>query len=152
MRELPAIADEAEQSRLPFLIIGGLAVSSYGHVRSTADADFAIPRRDLDAWKGLLAKFGYAVKHEQSAFAQFLPPFATMWPVDLMLLNDATFEKLNRAAKMNTIAGKPRPVPCALHLIAMKLHAVRHGSADRRDLDLRDITELIRLEHLVVNA
>jgi hypothetical protein len=37
MREIIAIADEAEQNRLPFLIIGGLAVSSYGHVRSTAE-------------------------------------------------------------------------------------------------------------------
>jgi hypothetical protein len=100
----------------------------------------------------LLTKLGYAVKHEQSAFAQFSPPFATMWPVDLMLLNDGTFEKLARAAKMNIVAGKLRPVPCALHLIAMKMHAIRHGPVDRRDQDLRDIIELIRLEHLDVNA
>lgn len=64
MRELVAITDEAEQNGLRFLIIGGLAVSAYGHVRSTADADFAIPRRDLDAWKGLLSKFGYSLAHE----------------------------------------------------------------------------------------
>jgi hypothetical protein len=152
MRELAAITDEAEQAGLRFLVIGGLAVSAYGHVRSTADADFAIPRRDLDAWKALLSKFGYSVVHEQSAFAQFSPSFTTMWPVDLMLLTDVTFEKLNRTANIKNVVGKPRPVPSALHLIAMKFHAVKHGTLERRDQDLRDITELIRLEHLDVNA
>jgi hypothetical protein len=34
----------------------------------------------------------------------------------------------------------------------MKLHAVRHGTVDRRDQALSDIAELIRLEHLDVNA
>src|SRR4051812_35521623 len=110
MRELIAITDEAEQAGLRFLVIGGLAVSAYGHVRSTADADFAIPRRDLDAWKGILSKFGYSLVHEQNAFAQFSPSFTTMWPVDLMLLTDATFEKLNGAANLKTVVGKPRLV------------------------------------------
>ena len=152
MHELIAIADEAEQAQLRFLVIGGLAVVSYGHARSTVDADFAIPRRDLAAWKELLSKFGYTVRHEQNAFSQFSPPFHNMWPVDLLLLNDGTFDKLAQAARLNSVAGKPRPVPCALHLIAMKLHAAKHGPADRRDQDIGDIVELIRLEHLYVNA
>jgi hypothetical protein len=100
MKELAAIADEAVEARLPFLIIGGLAVNAYGHTRTTYDADFLIPRRDLPAWKALLQKFGYVVRHEQETFTQFQAPLNGMRPVDLMLVNDRTFEKLSREARL----------------------------------------------------
>lgn len=111
MKELAAIADEATEAHLAFLIIGGLAVNAYGHTRTTYDADLLIPRRDLPAWKALLQKFGSVVRHEQENFTQFQTPLHGMRPVDLMLVNDRTFEKLSRAARLLQIAGRPQPVP-----------------------------------------
>ena len=131
MKELAAIANEADEARLRFLIIGGLAVNAYGQPRATYDADLLIPRRDLPAWKALLDKFGYALRHEQETFVQFQPPLKGMWPVDLMLVTDGTFEKLARESRRVQIADAMRPVPSPMHLIALKLHALKHGPASR---------------------
>ena len=152
MRELAAIANEATEARLGFVIIGGLAVNSYGHARTTFDADFLIPRRDLGAWKSLLERFGYALRHEQETFVQFTPPLKGMWPIDLMLVNDRTFGKLAGEARLLQIAGRPMPVPAPLHLIALKLHALKHGPVTRKDTDLPDIVELVRLQGIDVES
>lgn len=152
MHDLAAIANEAAEAKLGYVIIGGLAVNSYGHARITYDADFMIPRRDLGAWKSLLDKFGYAIRHEQETFVQFAPPLKGMWPIDLMLVNDSTFEKVTREARLLQVAGQSRPVPAPLHLIALKLHALKHGPVARKDKDIPDIVELVRLQRIDIES
>jgi hypothetical protein len=66
MQLLGAIVDEASNARLPFVVIGGTAVNAFGHARLTLDLDLLVPRRDIQGWEALLAKFGFLrVNHEQ---------------------------------------------------------------------------------------
>ena len=147
-RLLRAIVDEASQHHLPFLVIGGTAVNAFGHARLTLDLDLLIPRRDAELWTSLLEKLGYQRIPEQTVFAQFAPPFDGMRPVDFMLVNQEKFDKMSAEACEKLIDGIPLRVPSPLHLIAMKLHALRHGKPEREAKDLTDIFELIHLNNV----
>ena len=152
MQLLRVIVDEAGAARLPFLVIGGTAVNALGHARLTLDLDLLIPRRDVERWAALLGKLGYTRNPEQIAFAQFTPPLEGMWPVDLMLVADGTFDKLSAAACAKVVNGISIQVPAPLHLIAMKLHALRHGKPEREAKDLTDIYELVQLNDIDVTS
>ena len=65
-----------------------------------------------------------------------------------MLVTNGTFEKLSHEARLLKIAGHLRPVPSPLHLIALKLHALKHGPVSRKDQDIPDIVELVRLQQI----
>jgi hypothetical protein len=148
VKELAAIINEAEIQGLRFIVIGGLAVIAYGSTRVTYDADLMVPRGDLPLWERLLGSLGYAVEHQQETFAQFQPPMIGMWPVDLMLVNDDTFDKVQKQAVERKVAGRTHKVPSAFHLVALKLHALKYGPPRRRDKDLSDIVELIELQKI----
>jgi hypothetical protein len=149
MQLLGAIVDEASNARLPFVVIGGTAVNAFGHARLTLDLDLLVPRRDIQGWEALLAKFGFLrVNHEQPGFAQFVPPFKDVWPVDLMLVNDDTFNQMFGEASEKVFNGVTIKVPSPLHLIALKLHALKHGKPEREAKDLTDLIEIVRLSHI----
>jgi len=75
-----------------------------------------------------------------------------MWPVDLMLVNQETFDKMSVEAREKLIDGIAIKVPSPLHLIAMKLHALRHGKPEREAKDLTDVFELIHLNDVDVKS
>lgn len=152
MKILRAITDEARSARLPFIVIGGAAVNAWGHARLTLDLDLLIPRSDVSAWEVLLQQFGYVRIPEQTAFAQFVPPLKDMWPVDLMLVDDDTFKKMSAEAVEKIVDGVTLKVPSPLHLIALKLHALKHGKPERDAKDLTDVFELVRLGHIEVSS
>lgn len=151
-RLLRVIVDEASQHHLSFLVIGGTAVNAFGHARMTLDLDLLIPRRDVKLWTALLEKLGYKRIPEQVVFAQFVPPFEGMWPVDLMLVSEETFDKMYAEAREKLIDDIPVRVPSPLHLIAMKLHALRHGKPEREAKDLTDVFELVHLNKVDVQS
>jgi hypothetical protein len=55
-------------------------------------------------------------------------------------------------ARLRKVAGEMRPVPAPLHLIALKLHALKHGPVNRKDQDIPDIVELVHLEQIDVES
>jgi hypothetical protein len=149
---LRAIVDEAAQARLRFLVIGGTAVNAFGHARLTLDLDLLIERSDVEHWTVLLEKLGYTRIPEQTLFAQFTPAFAGMWPVDLMLVTQQTFERMYAEACDKDIDGVAVKLPSPLHLIAMKLHALRHGRPARQAKDFTDLVEVIHLTRIDVTG
>lgn len=149
---LRAILNEAQSAHLRSLVIGGAAVNAFGHPRLTYDLDLLVRRDDVERWATIMEKLGYKRVPEQITFAQFMPPLGGMPPVDLMLVNDSTFDKMFSSAvtkEMNDVTIK---VPAPLHLIALKLHALRHGKLERRAKDLDDTIQLILLNRLDVQG
>jgi hypothetical protein len=55
MTELEQIQKKADELRLEFLLIGGLAVIEHGFARLTTDIDLLVRSRCRDAWKSCLA-------------------------------------------------------------------------------------------------
>jgi predicted nucleotidyltransferase len=60
-----------------------------------------------------------------------------------MLLNDSTFEKLFAASVTKSMGETKVRVPCVEHLVALKVHALKHARTRRFLKDFQDVTELV---------
>ena len=153
MELLQLLDAKAYKLKLPYLIVGGHAINAYGYSRQTGDLDVLVRSADLKKWKNFITTdLGYTLYHEQTAFAQFSPPVLEAWPIDLMLVNDKTFDKLFSASKEIVISGRIYRVPAIEHLVSMKLHALKQGDAERRLKDLTDVIQLLKQSSIGVHS
>src|SRR6266852_4373284 len=127
---------EAQRTKLDFLVIGGLAVIFHGYTRDTADLDLLIRRIDRRSWSEVLSRLGYHVKTERDNFIQFEAPQEGAWPVDLMLVQDPTFDPMLAASSEVEMYGTHLGIPALEHLLALKVHALKHGHIERFSKDL----------------
>lgn len=140
----------ADEEKLSFLLIGGHAVIALGIERTTLDVDILINTNDLDVWKTHLFASGYQIARQTSAFAQFFPAAKDGMRLDLMLVDAQTFEKLEAASQKVQLGHRIVRVPTPLHLIALKLHAMKnpHRAALGKDLaDILSLVERYRLDY-----
>ncbi len=126
------IHEAAKMQNLDFVVIGGIAVIFHGLMRDTADLDLLIRRRERAAWLDLLrSSLSYTVRNERENFVQLDPPVRGAWPVDLMLVRDETFVEILREATDEEMYGTRLKIPILDHLLALKLHALKHGDMER---------------------
>ncbi len=146
------IHDEAGRRQLRFLVIGGLAVNHYGYSRETGDLDLFVGHADRDRWLAMFSSFGYAIYHDGGSFIQFAPPEQNAWPVDLMFVQEGTFRPMFEASVEANLYGVPTRVPTLVHLLALKLHALKHTRMHRFLKDYLDVERLIRANQLDIGS
>ena len=139
------INNEAASRQLQFLVVGGLAVNFYGYMRDTADLDLLILRDEREQWLKLFSELGYALDQDRNVFVQLSPPKAGAWPVDLMLVRERTFREILSHGQEMEMYGTRMLVPTLEHLIALKLHALKHGHIGRYLKDYLDVENLVRV-------
>lgn len=149
MNFLAKLAAAAEVADLKFLLIGGNAVMSFGSKRTTKDVDLMIDDQQLQDWTDFLVANGYELFRRTDNFVQFTPPAGEL-PLDLMLVSESTWTKLFAARETRVLEGNPFEVPSALHIIALKLHALKQNPT--RDTDWKDIDFLIASEKIDVRS
>jgi hypothetical protein len=135
---------ESRQRGLPFLIIGGHAVNAYGYSRFTKDLDILVNREQREAWQSVLQQNGLALFHDGGSFLRFKAPSGSKWPLDLMLVNAATFGKLRADARGHAIGSQTFLIPSLDGLIALKFHVLKQKIPGRGYKDLLDVLELAR--------
>jgi len=138
---LTTVSNLIREKELPALKIGGHAVTALGHPRATYDLDLLIPRSSAGAWRSELTELRYRTFSESPNFLQFeahssLP----LPPVDLMLVDDAVYEKL-LATKIDSV---PIATPSVNSMIALKLHAIGQPSRENTSQDWADVLALAR--------
>ena len=143
----------SQERNLPFLLIGGHAVNLFGYSRDTHDIDLLIRRSELPQWREIVLESGYEIYREEHAFVQLTPakPPAA-WPLDFMLVNDGTFEKLYAASIERLENGVPFRVPAVEHLIALKLHVLKQDLRHRTIKDFQDVQGLVEHNKVDLNA
>src|SRR6266850_3662387 len=147
------IHDRAKERNLDFVVIGGIAVIFHGLMRDTADLDLLIRRQERGSWLDiLLSGLSYKIYEERENFVQLDPPAQGAWPVDLMLVADKTFEKIFAVAAEEEMYGTRLKIPILDHLLALKLHALKHGHIGRHMKDRLDLEGLIRVNHLDIKS
>ncbi len=138
------IHSKARARGLDYLMIGGHAVNFYAEPRATLDVDLLIRKVEQSQWRVLLEEEGFKLYRDGTNFLQFSPPYGTSWRIDLMLVNDQTFGKLLADSKPVESLGLLTRIPSAEHLIALKLHAIVHGPAERFEKDFVDVVGIAR--------
>jgi hypothetical protein len=144
-KDIPALLQSARERQLPCLIIGAHAIVSFGFVRNTLDLDLLVPERTRSGWLDLLRELGYRFFHGVAAFAQFEPARPDGMPVDLMFVDDATWQKLAHRATEADLGGVRAMVPRPEHLVALKLHAAMSPTRTKPESDWEDIRQIVRL-------
>ncbi|MDB6040630.1 MAG: hypothetical protein JWM99_4471 [Verrucomicrobiales bacterium] len=140
------IAKCVQETDLEFLVIGGLAVIAYGYSRDTVDLDYLVRRNNRREWTAELARHGYAIFHEHDNFAQFTSPDSI--DVDLMFVNDQTFDKLWSESSLKPVGGTRVRFPALDHLVALKLHVIKQNIPHRIIRDLDDVMNLVKLNQV----
>jgi hypothetical protein len=130
------------ETALPFLVIGGLAVIAHGYPRDTVDLDYLVRGSDRDKWREALARYGYTVVHEHAHFAQFASSLGWI-DLDLMFVNESTFETMFAASQPRSLGLADTRFPCLEHLIALKLHVLKQGIPHRMLGDMDDVINLV---------
>lgn len=146
------VLQAAESAGLEIILIGGHAVNALGYERTTLDLDFMVVTDDLEKWKALLANKGFKLLYEIGAFIQFASPHTDGFRVDLMLVDPSTFSKIASASLRVQYGSVPVRVPCVLHMIALKLHALKNPEREKLGKDYGDIRALILRHNIDTNS
>ena len=134
----------ASERGLSFLVIGGHAVIEHGFHRGTEDADILVCKDDRGEWCTVVEGLGYRVFRDGGTFIQFEPEDSREWNLDLMLAPLETFNRLLGAAKPANLEGAAVVVPSLEHLLALKIHAMKHAQGRLRVLnDMTDVAQLL---------
>jgi hypothetical protein len=126
---------------------GGNAVNLHSYFRTTFDVDLLVRETDSERWLSYFQRHGYATFHSTPNFIRlrFAADPAGALPVDLMLADAQTFATIQRDSRRCDLGnGLSLAIPSPLHLIAMKLHALRSPARVENGVDLQDVKYLIK--------
>jgi len=143
--EIKTILRTASERGLPSLLIGANAIILLGYIRNTVDLDLLVPEQSRSQWLDLLRELGYRFFHGVSAFAQFEAPHQTGSPVDLMFVDQDTWEKLLEGAKEMDLAKVRVLLPRPEYMVALKLHAAMSPTRTKPEVDWEDIRQIVRI-------
>lgn len=150
-----ALAAAAETEGLDAVLVGGNAVNLHSYSRTTFDVDLLVRESDCDRWLVYFQRHGYDPFHRTANFVRlrFAAAPAEALPVDLMLADASTFAAIQAGSRRCDIGnGRSLAIPSALHLIAMKLHALRSPSRFENGIDLQDVKHLIKAAKIDVTS
>ncbi|MCX6961402.1 MAG: hypothetical protein NTZ08_02990 [Verrucomicrobia bacterium] len=140
-----SVGNLSEQLGLPVLLIGGHAVNFYGYNRTTLDVDFLIAVDSFPAWRSGFESIGYKWIGQTENFVRLEPVAPALFPMDVMLVAPETFQKLYAERVECPIGTARMNLPKPIHLIALKLHAMKNPVRLRQGKDLLDILNLVSL-------
>lgn len=147
---LNQLAAEGRKQGFEIVLVGGWALNAYGVARQTVDIDFVSREDDLQRLEKVLTGFGYARVFRSELFAKFRSEAEGLFDIDLLFIEPETLRGLLAEAKETSIGEAIFKVPSLQHLIAMKLHALKHNPSKRLRKDLADIVSLIEMNNLDV--
>lgn len=140
---LEIIWDGLETRNVTALLIGGHALSAFGVARQTLDIDCLMVDSDSGAIHTILTEAGYRETERTENFIRYSHSSIYLMDVDVMLVDRGTFDKMLQRSSVDKVGNINVRIPCLVHLIALKLHAIRNNP--KRELkDLGDIVELLR--------
>ena len=144
MEILRSISLYAESKDMPFMVIGGHAVNVYGISRQTGDLDLMVPLRNKALWLELMNKLRYQENQSDDRFSRFRSSRLDNWPIDLMYVDDKTFESIYSDSRDYDFGQASVKVISAAHLMILKLHALKNYQEHRFVKDYTDLQALIR--------
>jgi predicted nucleotidyltransferase len=146
------ITVEFRKAKIPFVLIGGFAVNYYRVTRATADIDILMTDLDFQTALPLLEKRGYQLVTQTDLFVRFVHRECEWMDLDIMFIDRDTINGIVKEGKEVEMLGTKVTVPSLEHLIALKLHSIKHNPEHREFRDLGDIVELIRRNQLDVRS
>lgn len=152
LEALPKLLQAAADRKLEFLLIGGHAVAHHLYPRTTEDVDFLIPQDTKTRWLEFVIGAGLKLWHDGGNFLQLGPEHPEGWRLDLMLVQRTTYDRMREAAVSGTMVGMPVKIPSLEHLMALKLHALKHARGIRNLKDMDDLVNLVANNRVEISS
>ncbi len=130
---------------MPFLLIGGHAVSAHGASRQTGDIDLLVQRSSKDKWAEFFQKIRYKASQDDVRFTRYTPDTIAAWPIDLMYVDDETFSKMLNEAISTEVSSVAIKIASVRHMIILKIHAMKYFQEHRFTKDYSDVIHLMKL-------
>ncbi len=135
---LHSFASELQKQNIPFAIIGGIAMFSYGSDRTTFDVDFLVDGQFQGKIKEIAKSLNLALVNESAEFVQYTGSTS----IDVIFANRPhSQEMIKNAVK---VVNFEYPVVRPEDLIGLKIQAFK-GDKRREFVDKNDILVLMRL-------
>lgn len=145
---LKALSDNLKGKAKTPIVVGGWAINLLGHARQTLDFDFMILEDDFEKITDILNELGYVQSIKTPMFARFEPKIKsdTQSPyMDCLFADKNTYGKLTAGGKKIDVLGAEFILPSPIHIIAMKLHALKYSDSSERTRDFDDIIALLEI-------
>jgi hypothetical protein len=145
-RELDVVEGFLAHGRFRVAVIGGVALTAYGHPRMTLDLDVVTEAAAQNTLIAFMESQGFVTLHRSSGYSNHRHADRNRGRVDFMYVRGTTADKLFAAAReLPGPGGRSMLVPRPEHLIAMKVQAMK-DAPERTGQDLVDIAYLFRLD------
>jgi Uncharacterised nucleotidyltransferase len=139
---LHLLSEAIQDGKCEALVIGGFALEAYGFQRPTHDIDLLVATLKIRPVEDLLQSAGYHCLGRNNICARFSHSDPLLFPVDLLFVNDPTWDKFWAKSESTTIEGAALRVPHPAHIIALKLHAMHNEPTGRKN-DFGDIVRIL---------
>jgi hypothetical protein len=138
---LHVLSEAISRGECHALVIGGYSLEAYGFQRPTKDIDLLVAAPQSGILASLLERTGFREAGRNDICARYVHTDPLLFPVDLLFVNQATWDRMWPASREAMIEGASVHVPSPEHLISLKLHAMKndpHG----REQDFGDIVRI----------
>ena len=144
---LEIIARNLTQNKIPFAVIGAMALGSYGLPRFTSDIDLITEGNFWHELRSVMERLGYACYQKTDAFAQFESDLGAMGYIDFMLVNtpDGIAILKRRVVVEDDLLGR-YPVVQPTDYVILKMMAIANNPerSARDEADIAAFMELYR--------
>lgn len=142
---LEIISRNLTQNKIPFAVVGAIALGLYGFPRFTSDIDLITEGRLRPELDSIMEKLGYSCYQKTDVFAQFESELGAMGYIDFMFVKTPDgLDILNRSVLVeDELLGKV-PVVQPTDYIILKMMAIANNP-DRSIKDKADISTFITL-------
>ncbi len=142
---LEIISRNLTQNKIPFAVIGAIALGLYGLPRFTSDIDLIVEGRLWPPLDSIMERLGYSCYQKTDAFAQFESELGAMGYIDFMFVNTPDgVAILNRSIVVeDELLGK-LPVVQPADYIILKMMAIANNP-DRSIKDEADLSAFMQI-------
>lgn len=137
---------------MPYVLIGGVALASYGRPRMTLDLDLLVDASTQDDLIHFMEAEGYETLHRSAGYSNHLAPDDRRGRVDFVYVRGTTRDLVFAEARhLVGPGGQTVPVASPEHLIALKLTSIEQDP-ERTYQDLADIRFLMQTSDVNLEA
>lgn len=142
---LEIIGRNLSQDKIPFAVIGAMALGVYGLPRFTSDIDLITEGRLWPKLLPIMEKLGYTCHQKTDTFAQFESELGAMGYIDFMFVSTSDGNAIlgRRIVVEDDLFGK-LPVVQPTDYIILKMMAIANNP-DRSLMDEADIAAFVKL-------
>jgi len=146
------VSEFTQKLDVPAILIGGFAVNYHGVMRQTQDVDFLMMEQDYNKAQPLFEKAGCQEVIRNNLFARLENKKTLPMELDILFVDQETFEEILDEAETTEIGGKKFKVASLNHLLAMKLHAMKQNLRRRGFRDITDVLDLAEKNRIDVKS